>query len=212
MSVVDIALLAIGCFFIVKGLFKGLSGEVMSLAAVIGGFYCSLRWREPISDVISNTFGISGTGASIIAMLAVFLCVYIVCAVIRRLLRRVIKVTSLTWLDKALGAAAGLLKIYVVCVAVLIVGMLIAPVAGTSWFESSSVLSATASTWPYVSPMLESVGISIDTDKLQEEARGFIMRGVGQNLQRGEGASETTDETQKTDAEEDSDEDRPAGL
>lgn len=205
MSVVDIALLAIGCFFIIKGLFKGLSGEVMSLVAVVGGFYCSLRWREPISDVISNTFGISGAGASIIAMLAVFLCVYIVCTVIHKVVRRVIKGTSLTWLDKMLGGLAGVLKIYVICVAVLIVGMLLAPVAGASWFESSRVLSATASTWPYVSPMLESVGISIDTDKLQEEARAFIMRGAARSLTRG-------DETQNTDAEEDSDEDRPVSF
>lgn len=176
MSAADIVLLALGCFFVVKGAFKGLSGEVMSLVAILGGFYCSLRWRETIADAVADMTGISGAGASVVAMASVFLCVYLACTLCLKIVRRILKFTSLTWLDKILGAGAGLLKTYLISMAVLIAGMLLAPVTGTAWCESSRVLTAAAATWPYMTSVLQGAGVDIDTDKLIDEARSFIMR------------------------------------
>ena len=40
MNTTDLVLIVLGGYFIVRGLFRGLSGELLSLISVIGGFYC----------------------------------------------------------------------------------------------------------------------------------------------------------------------------
>lgn len=182
MSVIDVVLIGIGCWFVIKGLLVGFTGEVMSLISVIGGFYCSARFSVHFSEIFSSAFGISPFAARAAAMVAIFLGIFIVCMIIKRILRRILKEIRLTALDKIFGALAGFIKIYVISLAVLLASMIIAPISDDAWVRDSKVLVATAKTWPHVSPVLDSLGLLPDLAEIQERARDHIANTASRAL------------------------------
>lgn len=179
---IDIFLLGLGAYFVIRGLFKGLSGEVVSLFAVIGGFWGALKFHGPVGEIISRVTGLAPMPSSAAAMALIFIAVNLVCLAMRIALKKAIDGTSLTWLDKALGAAAGLLKIYLVSLAVLMAAMVSAPLVGDQWVQDSRMLVTTAKSWQYVQPVLDGMGLLPDLSKAQDSARGFMLRAAGQTL------------------------------
>lgn len=182
MNVVDIALLALGSYFVIRGLFRGLSGECFSLISIVGGFYCSLTFYVPLAGFLTAHLGVTHLASSAFSMLAIFLTIYAVCALLQHGLRTLLRGTSLTWLDKTLGACAGFVKIYLIALVLLVVGMVLSPVAGDAWVRDSKALIAAAKTWPYVYPMLDRIGVLPDLSELQREAKGYILKQAAQSL------------------------------
>jgi membrane protein required for colicin V production len=158
MSAIDIALIAAGVFFVVRGIMKGISGEVISLFGTVGGFFCSVKFYEPFAAILMTNFGMSAVTATILSMLAIFFVIFFGCAMIETLVKKVIKKTSLTAADKTLGALVGLFKIYVIALLVLIGGSVIQPIAGNAWIHKSRILSAVSITWPMASDLLDKAG------------------------------------------------------
>jgi membrane protein required for colicin V production len=179
MSAVDIALLAAGIFFVVRGIMKGISGEVISLIGTVGGFFCSIKFYEPFAAVLITNFGMSDVTATILSMLAVFFVIFFGSAMIETLVKKVIKKTSLTFTDKTLGALVGLFKMYVIALLVLVGGFAIQPLAGDAWIRKSRVLSAVSITWPVASEILDKAGLLPDINAVQEQAREYIIRQAG---------------------------------
>ncbi|MDR1580746.1 MAG: CvpA family protein [Synergistaceae bacterium] len=182
MSAVDIALLAAGIFFVVRGIMKGISGEVISLLGTVGGFFCSIRFYEPFAAILMTNFGMSAAPATILSMLAIFFVIFFGCAMIETLVKKVIKKTSLTVTDKTLGALVGLFKMYVIALLVLVGGFAIQPLTGDAWIQKSRVLSAVSITWPVASDLLDRAGLLPDISTIQEEAREYIIRQAGRAM------------------------------
>jgi membrane protein required for colicin V production len=182
MSAIDIALLAAGVFFAVRGIMKGISGEIISLLGTVGGFFCSIKFYEPFAAILMTNFGMSVAPATILSMLAIFFVIFFGCAMIETLVKKVIKKTSLTVTDKTLGALVGLFKTYVIALLVLVGGFAIQPLAGDEWIHKSRVLSAVSVTWPVASDLLDRAGLLPDIDAIQEEAREYIIRQAGRAI------------------------------
>ena len=182
MNVTDIALLALGSYFVIRGLFRGLSGEILSLVSIVGGFYCSLTFYTPLARLITTHLGVTHLASSAFSMLAIFLTIAAGCAVAQKFLKTILRGTSLTWLDKTLGACAGFVKIYLIALVALVAGMVASPVAGDAWVQESKTLIAAAKTWPYVYPLLDRVGVLPDLNELQQEARDYIFKQASKNL------------------------------
>jgi uncharacterized membrane protein required for colicin V production len=174
MSIADIAILALGSYFVIRGLFRGLSGEIFSLISVVGGFYCSLTFYAPLANMLAEKLGISRLAGSAFSMLAIFLTICAVCGVAQKGLKTVLRGTNLTWLDKTLGACAGFVKIYLISLVLLTAGAVFSPVAGDDWMRNSKMLTAAAETWPYINPLLGRVGILPYVNDLQSEADKYI--------------------------------------
>lgn len=189
MNTTDIVLLVIGCFFVIIGLFKGFSGLVFTVLSVIGGFYCSLTFYTPLSELLARTFGIASFAASAVAMLVIFLAITLTCAVLQKCCRRFLKETSLTWIDKLFGGLAGALIFYLVALLMLVSGMYLSPVTGDRWIQESRVLIVTARTWPLLYPALDRIGILPDLAQAQQDAEAFILKQASQNLFAPGGAS-----------------------
>ncbi|MDR0651919.1 MAG: CvpA family protein [Synergistaceae bacterium] len=183
MSAVDIALLAAGIFFVVRGIMKGISGEVISLLGTVGGFFCSIRFYEPFRDILMKNFGMSVTLATILSMLAIFFVIFFGSAMIEMLVKKVITKTNLTVTDKTLGALVGLFKMYMIALLVLVGGFAIQPLAGDAWIQKSRVLSAVSITWPVASDLLDRAGLLPDINAIQEGAREYILRQAGRAMQ-----------------------------
>lgn len=182
MNVTDIAILLLGSYFVIRGLFRGFSGELLSLLSVIGGFYCALRFYGPISIFFSESFSITPLVTSTFAMLGIFLVIFMLCAVLDKGLKKILKGISLTWVDKFFGGIAGFLKIYVLALLLLVLGMVFSPVTGDRWVSDSKALIATAKTWPYVYPLLDRAGLLPDLATLQQEAKDYVLRQASRRL------------------------------
>jgi membrane protein required for colicin V production len=182
MNAVDIALLCVGLFFVVRGMMKGLSGEIMSLVGTVGGFTCAIRFYGPFAAILMENFGLSLLASTILSMLAIFFLLFFGCAMIEMSLKKVLSGTNLTFTDKLLGAIVGLLKMYVISLLVLIGGNILAPVAGDAWMKESRVLAVSAFTYPAASSLLESAGLLPNVIDIQEEAKKYIMRQAGESI------------------------------
>ncbi|MDR3076978.1 MAG: CvpA family protein [Synergistaceae bacterium] len=179
MSAVDIILLMVGLFFVVRGLMKGLSGEIISLIGTVGGFVCAIRFYEPFAAILVEKFGASATVSTILAMLAIFSVIFFGCSMLEMGIKKVLSKTNLTLTDKFLGAVVGLFKMYVISLMVLIGGGIVSPMTGDAWMRDSRVLQIASVTFPYVSPLMERAGILPDFAAIQEDARNYITRQAG---------------------------------
>jgi len=182
MSVTDIVLLLVGLFFIVRGIMKGLSGEIISLFGAVGGFACSIRFYTPFAAILTQNFGMSLLLSTILSMLAIFFLIFFGCALLEMSIKKVISKTNLTSTDKFLGAFVGFFKMYVISLMVLIGGIIITPMTGDEWMKESRVLSVASVTWPLVSPLLDKVGIIPDINAIQAEARDYVIRQASKSL------------------------------
>jgi membrane protein required for colicin V production len=182
MNVVDAVLLGLGLFFILRGIMKGLSGEIISLVGTVGGFVCAIRFYEPFADILARKFGATALVSTILSMLAIFSLIFFGSAMLEMSIKKIISKTRLTFTDKLLGAFVGLLKLYFISLTVLIGGGIIAPMTGDAWMRESRVLAISAVTWPFAGPMLEKAGLLPNVAAIQEEARGYITRQAGRAL------------------------------
>ncbi|MDR3322116.1 MAG: CvpA family protein [Synergistaceae bacterium] len=182
MSAADLLLLIVGCYFIVRGLFRGITGELFSLLSVAGGSFCALRFYGPMSTYLSDRLGVARLITTSVCMLAIFFIVFVVCSLADKAIKKLISGINLTWADKTGGGFAGLIKLYMISVLVLVAGMIVSPMTGDTWVRESKVLTVTAWTWPIVYPALDSLGVLPDLAELQREAKEYIVRQAAGSL------------------------------
>lgn len=182
MNATDIALLCLGSYFVIRGLFKGFSGELISLVSVIGGFCCALLFCTPISDLLSEKLDVTPLITTPVTMVGIFCVIFALCAYIDKLVKRLIKGTHLTGVDKAFGALAGFLKIYVIALLLLVAGTIVSPLTGDAWIRESRALVAVDGTWPILYPALDHLGVLPDLATLQQEARIYVTRQAANRL------------------------------
>jgi hypothetical protein len=121
-------------------------------------------------------------------MLAIFLAIFFGCSLLGTGVKKIISKTSLTSVDKFLGACVGVAKLYIITLFVLVGGMILAPVTGGAWnaaIDESRVMSAAIFTWPVIYPSLERVGLMPDVGAIQNMARDYLTRQASQTLMDG---------------------------
>lgn len=123
MHVLDIILAVITAFLVFTGLRRGLIGEVIRLSAMVVGFvvaflyYQDLGIRPPFSSVPVRTP---------IRFAVAFLVIYCLCAVVILaagwLIKKIVHLTPLGWIDRLAGALIGFLKAlliaWVICLSI----------------------------------------------------------------------------------------------
>ena len=88
MNTTDLVLIVLGGYFIVRGLFRGLSGELLSLISVIGGFYCALTFYIHMTKILSRALELPPLVATPLAMTDIFVLVYVATSVVERFARK----------------------------------------------------------------------------------------------------------------------------
>lgn len=176
MNTTDLVLIVLGGYFIVRGLFRGLSGELLSLISVIGGFYCALTFYVRMAKILSRALELPPLVATPLAMTGIFVLVYVATSVVERFARKLLRATRLTWMDKLAGGVAGFIKSYLIALLLLVGGMILAPVTGDAWVKESEALRITAKTWPFIYPLLDRMGVLPNVESLQEEAASYIQK------------------------------------
>ncbi|NOY77110.1 MAG: CvpA family protein [Calditrichaeota bacterium] len=140
LNIIDIAILTILLIFTLRGVFRGLIGEVMGFIAIILALILAIRWMSFGSALLMSVLNVSPVLAMLISFILIFVLVFWGTLVVAKILQKILQITMLSWLDHLGGGAFGLLKGAVITsLLVLFVGFL--PLNSTyRSYESDSLL------------------------------------------------------------------------
>lgn len=121
----DIVLLIILATSVVQGLFAGFSRVAISFAGTLLGLFLAI-WFYPSAAARLAPYLSSETLAKFMGFVLIFVGIQLLAALVAWAVERVFKLSGLSWLDRMLGAAFGLLRGVVMCT-ILLLGLMAFP-------------------------------------------------------------------------------------
>ncbi len=168
MNILDLLILGLIVFLVIKGSFRGFFREICSLAGIVLGLLIGNRYHPQMACVIS--------------FFALFIVVFILFSLYGALLHNMFKTLLIGWLDRGLGVCLGLIKGIVI--AYLLIVLL------TVFVPSTTPLIARSRLAPLVKVSFESMRRLISPD-LYRIWMKRISRGsqeIGRAVHQGKGA------------------------
>ena len=159
-SVFDSAIALIVATFALRGLFRGLTGEIFSIIGTLGGVFLAWKYSSvPAAWMMSMTPGANESMVSVGFMVAIYIAVVVLAASVCRIIRAFIKFASLTFADRILGFAAGILKGGVLILFLYVGITTYSPFFPTEWMGSSYVMRGADAAWPNIQIFLQNHGL-----------------------------------------------------
>ena len=109
MNFFDIAIIIIISFCLIRGVFRGILGELASIVGVVAGFYGAFNYYKAFSPVLEKWIT-SQALINVIVFFVLFSLIFVSILVIAIGLEKLLKVAFLGWIDKTFGAVFGALK------------------------------------------------------------------------------------------------------
>lgn len=125
-SFLDFLFILIILVSVVFALLKGLAREIISLAALIGGFILAVFFYH-IPAGLFREFSKTEAIANLLGFVIIFLGCILIGAVAAFLVNRLIKAASLKWADRLLGGIFGLLRGWAIA-SILVVALIAFPI------------------------------------------------------------------------------------
>ena len=126
MNWIDLLLLLVLGFSVLSGFMAGFARVGVGFIATIFGIFCGL-WFYGIAAAHVVDYVSSRAVANLIGFFAIFIAILILGAIVGRLLARLFKWVGLSWLDRLLGGAFGLVRGAFIMVALVTVLLAFAP-------------------------------------------------------------------------------------
>ena len=159
MNPFDILIIVILGYSLVRGLFRGLVKEVSSIVGVLGGFYAAFTYHKMFTGLLSGL--IKNTAyLNILSFLIVFCSVLIIVSILGVIIKYLLNIVFLGWVDRIGGFSFGIIK-GVLIIAILFIS-LTAFLPKGSPFLKNSVLA------PHVSWVSEKMAKVISEEMKQE--------------------------------------------
>ncbi len=117
--ILDIILLLPIFYGLIRGVFRGLVGELTAIVAVVAGVVCAKIFAPKAAVYLTTIVTWNSTICELIAYSAIFLIVTFALHLIGKLLSKLLKTISLGWLNRLLGAVFGAAK-WAIIVSVLL--------------------------------------------------------------------------------------------
>ncbi len=167
MNLLDIIIVIIMIFLIVRGTFRGFFMEIASLAGVVLGILFGLQFTPQMSQSLRPYIPSFDLFAlQLISFAIVFAVILVVCNLCGRGLRILLKKTVLSWTDKGLGAGLAVLKgIVITYLAIVIL---------TFFVPSKAPLVARSRLAPVIISSYQSIICVISPSTYQNWKRRFI--------------------------------------
>jgi membrane protein required for colicin V production len=109
-NMLDLALLALLAYFLVRALVRGLVRELMGLVGVVAALVVSALFYHPVAEFLRRVSGEPAPWWDAVAFAAVLVAVFTLCLWVGSGLSRLIHAGPFSWLDRLLGAVVGLMK------------------------------------------------------------------------------------------------------
>lgn len=109
MNPLDIVIIVILGFCLIRGIFRGIVKELASIVGVAAGLYGAYTYYSDISGLLSRWISDPGY-CSILGFLVIFCLVLILVGALGVLIKYVLKIAHLGWFDRICGAGFGFIK------------------------------------------------------------------------------------------------------
>jgi membrane protein required for colicin V production len=159
MNTFDIIISAIFGYCLVRGLFRGLIKELASIIGVLSGFYAAYTYYQEVARMMSDW--ISNTGyLNIVSFMIIFCFIFIIISIIGILIKYLLNIVFLGWIDRLFGAVFGMIK------AILIASVLL--ITFTSFLPGGGSIIENSVLAPHVSMISEKMAKVISKDMKKE--------------------------------------------
>jgi len=159
MNPFDIFIIVIVGYCLVRGLFRGLVKEVSSIIGVLGGFYAAYLYY-PLAAKWLNRLISDPAYLKILSFLIIFCTVLIIINVLGIIIKYLLNIAFLGWVDRIFGIAFGVLK------AVLIVSVLF--IILTAFLPKGAPIIKNSLLAPYVIWVSENMAKVISKDMKED--------------------------------------------
>ena len=159
MNPFDILIIVILGYSLVRGLFRGLVKEVSSLIGVLGGFYAAYTYYKVLAGLLAGLIH-DTSYLNILSFLIIFCGVLIVVGVLGVIIKYLLNISFLGWVDRIGGVVFGVLK-GVLIVSILFITLTAFLPKGTAFIKNSELA-------PHVSWISEKMANVISKEMKQD--------------------------------------------
>ena len=173
MNSFDILIVTILAYGLIRGIFRGIIREISSIVGVLGGFYAAYSYYPRVSNLMSTWIS-NPAYLNIISYLILFSVVVIVVNILAVVIKYLLNIAYLGWLDRICGALFGMLKAgLVICVLFI---------ALTAFLPKGAPIIKKSTLSPYVATISEVMAKVISHDMKQKfVSKMKDLRAVWQN-------------------------------
>lgn len=109
MNLLDIFITVVLAYCLIRGIFRGLIKEISSIIGVLAGFYAAYTYYPDLARLLDRWIT-STAYLNILSFLIIFCVIFILVSVLGVVIKYVLKVAFLGWVDRICGAGFGLVK------------------------------------------------------------------------------------------------------
>jgi membrane protein required for colicin V production len=173
MNVFDIVVVVILAYGLIRGLFRGLVKELSSIIGVLGGFLAAYSFYGMVAGYLHGLVS-SPSYRNLLAFLIIFCAVVVVVNVLALIIKYLLKIVFLGWLDRLGGVVFGFIKGGLIAAVLLL--------ALTAFLPKGTPLIKDSLTAPYVALVSEKLATLVPSDikrdfaaKLDELKKAWIL-------------------------------------
>ncbi len=109
MNFFDIVIIIILGFGVIRGVFRGLIKELASIIGVLGGFYAAYSYYMVLARLLSRWIS-NVAYLNILSFLIIFCGILIIISILGVVIKYVLNIAFLGWVDRICGAGFGIIK------------------------------------------------------------------------------------------------------
>jgi membrane protein required for colicin V production len=109
MNTFDIVIIIIFGFCMIRGFFRGLIKELSSIIGVLGGFYAAYTYYMQVAIPLSGWIQ-NDSYRNILSFLIIFCAVFLIISILGVIIKYILNITFLGWVDRICGTGFGLIK------------------------------------------------------------------------------------------------------
>ena len=137
MTVFDYAVFGVVILSVSLGLWRGVVGEVLAILAWVLAFFVARLAGPSVAPLLATRIADPGMRIAV-AWVLVFIVVLLLLALVRQLLKLLLRTVGLGWLDRLLGACFGVMRgVLVVLFGVLVAGL--TPLPSATWWREAAL-------------------------------------------------------------------------
>lgn len=131
-----LAILVISCLISLK---RGFVKEALSMANWVLAFFIAMTFRDPLATLLESQIA-TPSMREMVAFGLLFMATLIVGAMVNHLISEVVRMTGLSGTDRLFGMVFGMIRGFVVVMALLLFLPAIVPVDQDAWWQESALI------------------------------------------------------------------------
>ena len=109
MTALDIVIIIIVGFCLIRGIFRGLIKEISSIVGVLAGYYAAYTYYGYPAKLLSKWLSDAGY-TNLLSFLIIFCLVFLTISILGVIIKYLLSISHLGWIDRICGAVFGLAK------------------------------------------------------------------------------------------------------